>query len=95
MLLGEIIARLEDEGVADAALASLDDLKLAASITDCAAAEGVTPGAYAASAVALFAETASDEDWVSLMGALGHSADPGTTFLKIALSRGSLRSGGE
>lgn len=82
MLLGDIIQHFEDEAVAVEALVSLGDLPLLAQVEEAAAAQGGTPGEFAASAVAIFSQTASDEDWVSLIGAMGRSADPGQACLK-------------
>ena len=43
-------------------------------------------GAFAALAVQRYAEQASDEEWITLMGVLGRSADPGLAFIKRALT---------
>ncbi|HYF53002.1 MAG TPA: hypothetical protein VEA41_01950, partial [Salinarimonas sp.] len=51
-------------------------------VESAAACQGMTPGEYAANAVALFSNTASDEDWVSIIGVMGRTQDPGSACLK-------------
>lgn len=82
MLLGDIIAQFEDAAAALEALVGLGDLALLARVEDAAAAAELTPGAFAAQAVEVFSTRASDEDWVSLIGAMGQTADPGQACLK-------------
>lgn len=82
MLLGDIIAQLDDETVAMETLVGLGDLALLARVECAAGGEGLTPGEYAARAVQLFSDTASDEDWVSLIGVMGQTDDPGRICLK-------------
>lgn len=82
MLLGDIIARLDDETIAMQALAGLGDLPLLLRVETAAAEEGLTPGAFAAQAVTVFSNRASDEDWVSLIGAMGQTSDPGQACLR-------------
>jgi hypothetical protein len=86
MLLGDLLARFEDEGIASEAVLGLGDLPLAASLRTAAEGEGMTLGAYAAAAVRRYAAQASDEEWVSLMGALGRASDPGAVCLRRALN---------
>jgi hypothetical protein len=82
VLLGDVIARLEDEAVAIETLAGLGDLSLVARVRDAAASGGLTAGEFAADAVRIFSDMASDEDWVSLIGVMGQTADPGRACLK-------------
>jgi hypothetical protein len=42
----------------------------------------MTAGEFAAQAVRMFSDTASDEDWVSLIGVMGQTQDPGQICLK-------------
>ena len=85
MLLGDLLARFEDETVVSETLLRLDGLSLVPALRARAEAEGVTLGAYAAGAVRRFAAEASDETWMSLMGALARADDPGAVCLKQAL----------
>lgn len=94
MLLGDILARLTDPLVAEHALASLDDLALATSVTVAADAEGLSPGVLIASRVEHYADTASDEEWTTLIGQMGRSDDPGGVLLKRALAACSHGGGG-
>ncbi|MGX5734783.1 hypothetical protein [Bosea thiooxidans] len=85
MLLGDILSRLDDETLAMQALMELGDIVLLAEVETFAAAEGLTPGAFAARSVDLFSNRASDEDWMSLIGVMGQSADPGRACLRRIL----------
>lgn len=82
MLLGDIIARLDDEAVADETLVRLGDLVLLGRVREAAAVEGETAGAFAARAVRLFSDSASDEDWVSMIGVMGQTTEPGMVCLR-------------
>jgi hypothetical protein len=84
MLLGDMLARFSDETVAAEALLGLDDLTLLTRLQERAAARGQTVGAYAAEAVQRYAAQASNEEWLTLMGALGRADDPGQVCMKRA-----------
>ena len=86
MLLGDLIARLDDETLAIETLVGLDDLALVAEVDTAAARQGLTAGAFAARAVSLFTTGASDDDWVSLIGTIGRAEDPGGACLKTMLA---------
>ncbi|MHB2208035.1 hypothetical protein [Methylobacterium sp. CM6257] len=82
MLLGDIIAQLDDEAVATEALIRLDDLILLGRVHEAAEQDGVAPGAFAARAVRLFSDAASDADWVSMIGVMGQTSEPGLACLR-------------
>lgn len=82
MLLGDIIARLDDEAIAMEALVGLGDLTLLARVKEAAVRDGLSPGGFATRAVHVFSTQASDEDWVSLIGVMGQTPDPGQICLK-------------
>jgi hypothetical protein len=86
MVLGDLLARFGDESSAAEAVLSLADLRLVAALRQRAIAHGLGLGAFAALAVRRYAEEASNEEWVTLMGELGRSADPGLAFIKRALA---------
>ncbi len=86
MLLGDILAALGDETAATEAILGLDDLPMLASIRQQAEAEGLELPAYVAGTVRRYASEASDEEWITLMGLLNCSQDPGATCLKRALA---------
>jgi hypothetical protein len=85
MLLGDLLAGFDDESIATETVLRLGDLALVTRLRERAEADGRTLGDYAASAVRRFAAEASDERWVSLMGALARAQDPGAVCLKQAI----------
>ena len=86
MLLGDLLARFDDETVASETLLRVGDLSLVAALRERAEAEGENLGVYAAGAVRQFAAEASDEAWITLMGALARADDPGAVCLKQAFA---------
>ena len=86
MVLGDLLARFGDESFAAETILSLADLRLVVALRQCADAEGLELGAFAALAVQRYAEEASDEEWITLMGVLGRSTDPDLAFIKRALA---------
>lgn len=85
MLLGEQIARVEDETIAAETLLGLGDLTLTARVTEAATRDGVTPGAFIAESVGCFVQGASDEDWLTLVGLISRADNPGQVFLMRVL----------
>lgn len=85
MLLGDLIARFDDEAVVAEALLSLDDLHLTARIREAATQEGMTAGEFAGAAVQQFSSAASDEEWVTVIGQMGQSTEPGLVLLRRSL----------
>lgn len=90
MLFGDLLSRFTDEAVATEAILSLADLRLLTALRERAEADGLDLGSFAALAVQRYAEEASDEEWVTLMGAMERSNDPGLTCLKRALVYAAL-----
>jgi hypothetical protein len=88
MLLGYLLARFEDETVASETILRVGGVSLMAALSARAEAEGETLGAYAARLVRRFSAEASDETWITLMGALARAEDPGAVCLKRALAHG-------
>ena len=86
MLLGDVIARLTDETIVTEILLGLGDLPLLAKLHARADENGVTLGAYAAWAFRSYADNASSEEWTTLIGVMGRSADPGGTCLRRAFA---------
>jgi len=86
MLLGDLLAQFGDDSIAAETVLALGDLPLIARLSEQAAADGMTLGAYAAASVRRYAAEASDQEWVTLMGALGRAADPGRVCLQRALA---------
>ena len=84
MMLGDILARLNDEGEAAEIILGVGDLRLLAAMQERAQSEGLDLAAYARAAVQRYAAEASDEEWITLMGLIGRAGDPGTACLKRA-----------
>jgi hypothetical protein len=89
MLLGELIARFDDEVLASETLFSLGDLTLTARVIALAAEQNLTPGELASDAVGQFISRASDEDWLTLVGQMARDDNPGAVFLRRALAAAS------
>jgi hypothetical protein len=84
MLLGDILARFDTQSFAEETVLALGDLNLLARMRAQAEAGGESLGEFAQNAVRRFAAEASDEDWVTLLGALARASDPGAVCLKAA-----------
>lgn len=85
MLLSTLMQGLRDETQAEAILLTLDDLVLKAGVEEMRAVHGETSGEYAAGSVHRFSQTASDEDWLSLIPAIQKSDDPARAALSFML----------
>ena len=81
-MLDDILARLADETTAVETILGVGDLALLAAVRQQAAADELDLAAYVTQTVQRYTAQASDEEWVTLMGMLNRSADPGTTCLK-------------
>jgi hypothetical protein len=86
MLLGDLLTRFADPELAAEAILASGDLSLLVRMREQAAAEGMDLGAYAAAAVQLYSAQASDEEWITLMGALSRASDPGLVCLQRAFA---------
>lgn len=86
MLLGDLIARLQDDTVAGEALLALGDLPLAARVLAAAQEADMAPGEFTSQLVDRFVRQASDADWLTLIGRMGRAEDPGRVFLHYVLS---------
>jgi hypothetical protein len=84
-MLGDLMTSLTDESTALETIAGAGDLKLLAAAQELAAADGLDLGSYVTQTVQRYANEASDEEWVTLMGLLNRSQDPGVTCIKRAL----------
>jgi hypothetical protein len=85
-MLGDLLASLTDETTAVETLLQLGDLTLLDAARGKAAEEGIELAACVTQTVQRYASTASDEEWVTLMGMLNRSQDPGATCLKRAFA---------
>ena len=84
IMLGDLLASLSNETTALETILSADDLKLLAAAQELAAADGLDLAAFVTQTVQRYTNEASDEEWVTLMGLLNRSPDPGTTCLQRA-----------
>jgi hypothetical protein len=85
-MLGDLLAKLTDETAAVETLLQLGDLTLLETARGRAAAEGIELAACVTQTVQRYASTASDEEWITLMGMLNRSQDPGATCLRRAFA---------
>jgi hypothetical protein len=85
MMLGDLLAQFDDETTTVDTIFRLGDLRMIAALRTSAEAEGLGLGAFATRAVQRYAE-APDEEWITLLGELGRSDDPGLVFIKRALA---------
>src|SRR5262245_65975246 len=86
MLLGEVIARFEDEAFVSETLLALDDLALTARVATLSAENNMSAGEFATYAVGRFVNGASNEEWLTLIGQMSCAEDPGRVFLRRVLS---------
>lgn len=86
MLLGDLLSRFTDESIAAETIVGLGDLPLIAKLREQAEASGLSLGAFAAGAMRRYAAEASEEEWVTLMGALRRAQDPGIICLQRAFA---------
>jgi hypothetical protein len=86
MLLGDLLASFEVDAVAAETALRLGDIAMLNRMRQQAEANGITLGEYAQSAVRRFANGATDEEWVSLLGAMGRTDDPGAVCLQRAFA---------
>ena len=93
MLVGDLIARFEDEAVAAETLVALGDIGLTARVSRAAAEQDVTVGEFATASVQRFANRASDEEWVMMIGRMERAEDPGQVFLHHILSAAVTQDG--
>lgn len=90
-MLGDVLAKLTDETTAIEAILGVGDLTLLAAVQEQAAADGIDLAACVTQTVQRYTHEASDEEWVTLMGMLNRSTDPGATCLKRAFEHLSSR----
>ena len=86
MQLGDVIARFEDEAFVNETLVALDDLALTARVFTLAAENNLSAGEFAAQSVGQFVNSATDEEWLTLIGLMSRADNPGQVFLRRVLS---------
>ncbi len=86
MLLADVLAQFDDESLATESVLRLGDITLLAQLRREAEASGETLGEYARNAMRRYAAEAGDDEWVSLLGALARTQDPGGVCLQRAFA---------
>lgn len=86
MQLGDLFGQFCDESIAAETILRLGDIVLIARLREQASATGQSLGAYATNAAQRYAADASDEEWLSLMGALSGAKDPGAVYMQRAFT---------
>jgi hypothetical protein len=56
-------------------------------VNTAAAGAALPPGEYVIRSVGRFVQSASDEEWLTLVGLMSRAGDPGQVFLRRVLSR--------
>jgi hypothetical protein len=85
MMLGDILNRINSDGEAVEVILGAGDLRLLTAMQRQAEVEGLDLAAYTRVAVQRYMASASDEEWITLLGQMGRTADPGGACLKRAL----------
>jgi hypothetical protein len=86
MLLGDIVRQLTDDAAATEIIMSVGDLALLTAMTDRAESEGLDLASFSQAAVRRYSDAASEEEWVTLLGQIGQSADPASIYLRRAFA---------
>jgi len=85
-MLGDLLAGLSDETAATETILARGDLQLLTAIREQAAAEEMDLATYVNRAIRRYANAASDEEWITLIGLLNRTQDPGAVCLQRALA---------
>jgi hypothetical protein len=83
-MLGDILAGLTDETTAAETILGTGDLALLAVVRERASIEGVSLAVCVTQTLRRYTTQASDEEWITLIGMLNRSRDPGTACMKRA-----------
>lgn len=86
MLLSDVIRSLDDEAIAAETVLGIGDVTLLAAMQGRSDAVGATLGEYASWAVRTYADGATSDEWITLIGALGRTPDPGAECLRRAFA---------
>ena len=87
MMLGDLIARLDDPDAAVEVLMATGDVGLIAFAQSEAVHHADGLGAYLSNALATFSSSASADDWMSAMMVASRSENPGGAFLAAVIRR--------
>lgn len=92
-MLGDLLRSLDDEDVAERALAALGDERLVDEVRRRALRDGLPIGETIADAVVAFERTAGPDAWLAVTSAASRTAAPGIACL-AGMLREALRGGG-
>jgi hypothetical protein len=87
MMLGKLIDSLDNPKVALGLLAALNESSLHARLAAAADTAARPPADIVASTVRGFLDSASDDDWVQLVGVMNRAEDPGLAALRAILEK--------
>ena len=85
MLLGDLIAQLEDEAVATEALLAIGDIVLMAWLQAASAAARSPVGVFLQELICRFSAHASPDDWIAVMNAAGRAELPAAACLRVMI----------
>jgi len=88
-MLGDILAKLTDEASAVETILNAGDLTLLTAAKRQAAAEGLDLATCVVQTVQRYTNEADDEEWVTLIGLMNRTNDPGAICLKRAFDHAS------
>jgi hypothetical protein len=86
MLLGDLIASLDNEYVAEEVLVGLGDLALLRCANDAAREDDLDVGSFLSIAVRRYLNQAPPDEWTTLMSAMERSDNPASVLLKRGLA---------
>lgn len=86
MTLGDLLAQFDDETVAAETALRVGDLVTISALRDQADALGLTFGAHAARAMRQYSDAATDDEWLTLVGAMNRADDPATVYMRRAFA---------
>jgi hypothetical protein len=86
-MLGNLIASLEDPGVAMGLVAAFEEPVLLTRLAAAAEASDRLPAEIVGSAVRNFLDTASDDHWTQLIGLMNRAEDPGLAAMRAILEK--------
>jgi hypothetical protein len=85
MMLGDLIAQLEDEALAAEALLATGDVVLIARVQAAAETARSPVGAFLQEQIGRFSTCATADEWVAVMNAAGRDELPGAACLRVML----------
>lgn len=87
VMLGKLVAALDEPGVAHDLIAALDVPALSRRVAAAARAADCEPAWIVSTTVREFLDTASDDQWLQLIGIMGRAADPGLAAVRAILDK--------